>query len=446
MSLSAGSGSRSGNLPCFSQDLEKNLLPARCSHYIFQNIEEFLIRMEPKIIARPDHNISRKQISSAALKVLYGLKDAGYTAFLAGGGVRDLLLNRAPKDFDVATNATPEEVKKVFRNSRLIGRRFRLVHVYFHNEIIEVSTFRAPMPAADEIPEKNSFLAKDGLVLRDNVFGTPEEDALRRDFTVNALFYNIADFSIIDYVNGIQDLDNRILRVIGNPDQRFTEDPVRILRAIRFAAALGLEIESSAREAIRCHAARLEGCSSSRLYEEIQKLFSCGKAVQVFKLCCELDVIEHLFPELGAWLKAPDGERKSHWLEKSFKQIDRWRTAGLTVDSSLLFALIFGEYHEWVASQLAEHEGLAYADALQEATHRHIRQLDRICIPKAVTHHIAEIMSGQPRFLKTTPKNAQRMLRHRSFLDAFLYFKFAARTARRYTTELEWWEQQRKTR
>lgn len=401
--------------------------------------------MHPQIIARPDHTVSRKQISAPALKVLYGLKDAGYTAYLAGGGVRDLLLGRDPKDFDVATDATPEEVKKVFRNCRLIGRRFRLAHVYFYHEIIEVSTFRAPAPPADEAPEDdNTFLAKDGLVLRDNLFGTPEEDALRRDFTVNALFYNIADFSIIDYVNGLHDLEDRILRVIGDPDQRFVEDPVRILRAIRFAAALGFDIEPSAREAIRCHAARLEDCSSSRLYEEIQKLLSCGKAAQVFDLCCELDIFEHIFPELGAWFNALDGEGKTHWLNKSFAQIDRWRTAGFNVDPALLFALIFGEYHEWVASQLMQNEGLAHADALIEATHRHIRQLDRIRIPKAVTHHIAEIMSGQPRFLKMTPKNARRIMRHRCFLDAFLYFKFAARTAGRHETELEWWEQQRK--
>jgi poly(A) polymerase len=402
--------------------------------------------MDPQIIARPDHTISRKQISASALKVLYGLKDAGYTAYLAGGGVRDLLLKRIPKDFDVTTNATPEEVKKVFRNCRLIGRRFRLAHVYFHNEIIETSTFRALPPEPQECGENCHCVADNGLVLRDNVFGSPEEDALRRDFTVNALFYNIADFSIIDYTGGLRDLDARLLRVIGDPDKRFAEDPVRILRAIRFAAALDFNIEPLARESIRQNAARLEGCSSSRLYEEIQKLLSCGKAARVFELCCELEVFEHLFPELGAWLNAPDGDSKTHWLQKSFTQIDRWRAAGFNVDPALLFALIFGEYHEWVAAQIMQSEGLSHADALIDATHRHIRQLDRIRIPKAATHHIAEIMSGQPRFLKMTPKNAQRIMRHRCFLDAFLYFKFAARTTGRHAAELDWWEQQRKNK
>ncbi len=401
--------------------------------------------MDPHIIARPDHIVSRRQISSAANKVLYGLKDAGYTAYLVGGGVRDLLLTRSPKDFDVATNATPEEVKKVFRNCRLIGRRFRLAHVYFHGEIIEVATFRAPAPKETEKPKDNTFREKDGLVLRDNVFGSPEEDAMRRDFTVNALFYNIVDFSIIDYANGIEDLENKILRVIGDPATRFTEDPVRILRAIRFAASLDFTIEKGARDAIRSQAAFLEGCSSSRLYEEIQKLLSCGKAHRVFELCQELDVFEHLFPEIGAWLNAPDGDRKTHWLEKTFTQIDRWNAAGFRVAPALIFALLFGEYHEWVAEQISEKEKLSHAEALQEATHRHIRQLrERIQIPKAVTHHIAEIMAGQPRFLITTSKNAKRMLRHRSFLDAFLYFKFAARTAHRHEEELNWWDEQRK--
>ncbi len=403
--------------------------------------------MQPNITPRPEHNVSRQQISSAAIKVLYGLKDAGYTAYLAGGGVRDLLLKRSPKDFDVATNATPEEVKKVFRNCRLIGRRFRLAHIYFRNEIIEVATFRAPVPAEPEQTDGKTFAEKDGLVLRDNVFGTPEQDALRRDFTVNALFYNIADFSIINYTNGMQDLENRILRVIGDPETRFTEDPVRMLRAVRFAASLDFEIEDTARTAIRAQAERLENCSTSRLYDETQKLLGCGKARRVFELCRELEVFEHLFPELGTWLNDPDGEAKTRWLEKTFNQIDRWNTAGFNVPAALLFALIFGEYHEWVADHITKEEGLPHAEALQEATHRHIRQLSaRIQIPKAITHHIAEIMTGQPRFLKTTPKNAKRMLRHRSFLDAFLYFKFAARTTGRHAEELKWWEEQRKNK
>ena len=410
--------------------------------HLFDDLTEF---MEPKIIARPDHIVSRKQISSAANKVLYGLKDAGYTAYLAGGGVRDLLLKRSPKDFDVATNATPEEVKKTFRNCRLIGRRFRLAHIYFHNEVIEVATFRAPNPEPETCGENCHCVSDKGMVTRDNVFGTPEQDALRRDFTVNALFYNIADFSIIDYANGIEDLQKKMIRAIGDPQTRFTEDPVRMLRAVRFAGSLGFSIEEGAREAIRANAYRLEECSSSRLYEEIQKLLSCGQAERVFEFSHELEVFEHLFPEIGAWLNDPEGERKTHWLQKTFHQIDRWREAGLDIHPALLFALLFGEYHEWVAERLMKSEKLSHAEALIEATHRHCRQLcDRIRIPKAVTAHIASIMAGQPRFLKTTPKNAARLMRHRDFLDAFLYFKFAARTTGRHEKELAWWDEQRK--
>ena len=400
--------------------------------------------MEPQIIPRDSHTVSRKQISPAAVKVLYDLNEAGYTAYLAGGGVRDLLLGRKPKDFDVATSATPEEVRKVFRNCRLIGRRFRLAHVFFRDEIVEVSTFRALTPAADA--EEHQFLTKDGLVLRDNVFGTAEEDALRRDFTVNALFYNIDDFSIIDYVHGLRDIELRTIRVIGNPELRFTEDPVRILRAVRFAASLDFQIEETARAAITKTAGLLDGCSSSRLYEEILKLTGCGKSIRVFQLFRELDILEHLFPELAAWLNAPDGDGKTHWLEKSFAQIDRWRTAGLPLDPALIFALIFGEYHEWVAQQLMKTEKLSYSVAQHEAVGRHLRQLDRICIPKSIRHRIAQIMAMQQRFLRTTPLCYQRFSVHRAFLDAFLYFKFAVRTTGRHATELNWWEQQRKTK
>jgi poly(A) polymerase len=401
--------------------------------------------MEPEIIARPDHIVTRKNISSAALKVLYGLKDAGYTAYLAGGGVRDLLLQRSPKDFDVATNATPEEVKRTFRNCRLIGRRFRLAHIYFHNELIEVATFRAP--TSEEDSQKSTFQTENGVVVRDNVFGTAEEDALRRDFTVNALFYDIADFSIIDYAGGLKDLDKKIIRVIGDPETRFIEDPVRILRAVRFAASLDFTIEKSAAKAAREQAPRLEECSSSRLYEEILKLLNCGKSERVFELSQELKIFEHLFPEIGAWLNAPDGDKKTHWLQKTFQQIDRWRKAGIQIDPALDFALFFGEYHEWVAEQLMQREKLSHAEALVEATHRHIRQLcDRIRISKAVTARIASIMAAQPRFMNMRGKNVNRLLHHRDFPEAFVYFKFASRATGRHKKELIWWEEQRKNR
>ena len=242
--------------------------------------------MEPITLKRSDHKVSRKNISSAAIKVLYRLKDEGYTAFLAGGGVRDLLLNRNPKDFDIATNATPEQIRKMFRNCRLVGRRFRLAHILFRGEVIETSTFRAPVP---EDPEESTHcentlrIEESGMVMRDNIFGTPQEDAMRRDFTINALFYNIADFSVIDYAGGLKDLDEKMIRVIGDPDKRFAEDPVRMIRAARFAGTLGFDIEQNAYESICRNKDLLTSAASSRMYEEVQKLFFCGHAKDVFQ-------------------------------------------------------------------------------------------------------------------------------------------------------------------
>ena len=186
------------------------------------------------IIPRDQHSVSRADISEAALKVLYRLNKYGYQAFLVGGGVRDLLLGREPKDFDIATDASPEQVREVFRNSRLIGRRFRLAHVHFGREIIEVATFRAPSDHTEEGDRK----VEDGRILRDNIYGTLDDDVWRRDFTVNALYYNIADFSVVDYTGGLADLEAGQLRMIGEPDARYQEDPVRMLRAIRFATGV----------------------------------------------------------------------------------------------------------------------------------------------------------------------------------------------------------------
>lgn len=214
------------------------------------------------IITRQEHGISRKLMSPNALRILYRLKDNGYVAYLVGGCVRDLLLGREPKDFDVVTNATPGEVKRMFRNCRLVGRRFRLAHLHFHEELIEVATFRSqaadePKPEVEEKRGRENrqrhpqmLMNDDGMILRDNVYGTPEEDALRRDFTVNALAYDIADFSIIDFAGGLADLNAGIIRTIGDPAVRFQEDPVRMLRAVRFAAKLGFTMEEETRKAL----------------------------------------------------------------------------------------------------------------------------------------------------------------------------------------------------
>lgn len=249
----------------------------------------------PLTLSRAEHNVSRKDMSDSTVKVLNRLHRSGAKAYLVGGGVRDLLIGRKPKDFDVSTDARPEAVRRTFRNSRIIGRRFRLVHVYFRDGIVEVATFRR-----DPDPEAQRGGPEDLLITDDNVFGTPREDAFRRDFTVNALFYDIADFSVIDYVGGIEDLQSRIIRVIGDPDVRFREDPVRMLRACELAARLGFSIEPRTQEAIRDHAAEIQRAAPARLTEELVDLLRCGHAGQATQLLLDFKLLDHLIPELHA--------------------------------------------------------------------------------------------------------------------------------------------------
>jgi poly(A) polymerase len=394
--------------------------------------------MEPVILKRPEHNVSRKNITSAAIKVLYRLKDEGYTAYIAGGGVRDLLLDRHPKDFDVATNATPEQIRKMFRNCRLIGRRFRLAHILFRGEIIETATFRAPVPEDEADHCENTFrTGEKGMVMRDNVFGTPKEDALRRDFTINALFYNIADFSIIDYAGGLEDLKKKIIRVIGDPDKRFVEDPVRMIRAARFAGTLGFDIESSAYDSICRNKDQLEQASSSRMYEEVQKLFFCGHAKDVFTWLEKTDLLHPMFHDFSHWI---DEDKTRHdWVIQTLEQMDRWRKANLRVHPALLFALLFGEYHEFLAQKLID-GGLSPHDATRQAVQDHLRGIcDNVRVPKLAIFQVADIMSNQLRFERKQGRKPQRFIQHKGFLDAFLYFKLSSKAHNRNEELLAHW-------
>lgn len=402
--------------------------------------------MEPIILKRADHNVSRQNMTSAAVKVLYRLKDEGYTAYVAGGGVRDLLLNRSPKDFDVATNATPEQLRKMFRNCRLVGRRFRLAHILFRGEIIETATFRAPVPddGDETVHSDNTFKTGDaGMVMRDNIFGTPQEDAMRRDFTINALFYNIADFSIIDYAGGLKDLDDKIIRVIGDPDKRFAEDPVRMIRAARFAGALDFEIEKEAYESICRNKDLLAHAAPSRMYEEVQKLFFCGHAKAVFQWLERTDLLHPMFHDFSHWI---DEDKARHdWVIQTLEQMDRWRKAGLRVHPALLFALIFGEYHEFLTQQL-EAAGQSPTDAARNAIQGHLRGLcENVQVPKQAIYQVCDIMSNQSRFERTNGRRPHRFMQSRGFLDAFLYFKFSSKAHNRHQERLEWWTDFRKS-
>jgi poly(A) polymerase len=380
----------------------------------------------PVVIDRSQHTISRQRISPEALKVLHGLREAGFLAYLAGGGVRDLLLNRQPKDFDIATDAHPNQVKRLFRNSRLVGRRFRLAHVFFRDTYIEVATFRAHLPPDDQPAPEHLFHKRDGMIARDNVFGTPPEDAVRRDFTVNALFYNIEDRSIIDYVGGLKDLDARVIRVIGDPRVRLREDPVRMIRAIRFASVLDFAIEEEAWKAIGELKDTIALASRDRLYEEALKLVFCGRAEDAIGKMVSAGLFEVLFPVVGAWLKTPEGAEGQKGFSKALRQVDIWKKAGMTPGDSLLWSLLFGAYHEWVAERLVK-DGWPRPAALGEAVFQHLANpANCVRIPKWVVIGTAQIMSAQPSFERTQGARAERFRRRRSFNDALIYLKFSS--------------------
>ncbi len=281
----------------------------------------------PRVLPRPEHNVSRKDIDPDALKVLYRLKNRGYKAYLVGGGVRDLLLSRRPKDFDIGTDAHPQQVKKLFRNCFVIGRRFRLCHVRFGRKVVEVSTFRRQAP-----PEEG-----DTLIRRDNTFGTPEEDAFRRDFTVNALFYDIATFSVIDYVGGLEDLQDRLIRTIGDPEVRLREDPVRMLRAVALAARLGFTIDRDTLEAVRALRGEIVKSSPARILDEIYKILRQGASRQTFQLLHDVGLLAYLLPEADQAI-ADQGER----LLGSLARLDDYRNAGLASADELTNPLLMG--------------------------------------------------------------------------------------------------------
>jgi poly(A) polymerase len=292
----------------------------------------------PRIRHRSEHPISRSQIDPDALKVLYRLKTAGYKAYLVGGSVRDLLLGRTPKDFDIGTDASPQAVRKLFRNCRLIGRRFRLAHILFpQGKVIEVATFRRrPEPLDPEAPEL--------LMTSDNVFGTAREDALRRDFTINGLFYNIADYSVIDYVGGLDDLDAGLIRTIGDPDIRFREDPVRMMRGVEFASRLGFAITPDAYEAILDHRKEIAKSAPPRVTEELSQSLRGGHALPTFLLLREVGLLDVLLPELAAVLREIDPDHPhgaGHLFWALLDALDAERRRGRPFDDAALYSLFF---------------------------------------------------------------------------------------------------------
>jgi len=369
----------------------------------------------PRIVPRDAHGISRKDISPNALRVLYRLREGGFASYLVGGAVRDLLIGGHPKDFDVATNATPEQVKSLFRNCRLIGRRFRLAHVVYGREIIEVATFRAN----EDDGSGDRETASEGRLSRDNVYGTIEDDAVRRDFTANALYYAIEDFSVRDYVGGFEDVQARVLKLIGDPEARYREDPVRMLRAVRLASKLEFSIDPAAAEPIPRLAPLLSGAAPARLFDECLKMFMAGHAETSFLSLERHGLLPALFPETAKALATNRSGALRATLMQALRSTDSRVQADKPVTPAFLFAaLLWPAYCRELA--VLQKAGVDPSVAQQRAADRvTLHQAERIALPRRFSLPMQEIWLLQPRFTQRQRKRVFRLLAHPRFRAAF---------------------------
>lgn len=388
----------------------------------------------PRVVPHSRHGVSRHGISACARRVTSTLQEEGFEAYVVGGAVRDLLLGRDPKDFDVATNATPERVRALFRRSRIIGRRFQLVHVLCGRDVVEVSTFRGKHAGDDG---DRGHTDEHGRILRDNVFGTREEDAVRRDFTVNALFYNPSSEEIIDYCGGLADLENRKLRMIGDPVARYREDPVRMLRAVRLGAKLGLEIEPGTRAPIRKLAPLLESVPASRLFEEMLKLLLSGGSVQCIKQLREQGLHHGLLPMLDVILEQPLGER---FVMLALERTDERVRDDKPVSPGFLFAALL--WHEVLAAWRAgEASGKSTMLALFEAIDRVIEeQSGNLSIPRRFTTDMREIWVLQARLLNRSGRRPFALLVNPRFRAAFDFLLLRCESGELDMEIGQWWE------
>ena len=377
-------------------------------------------RKRPVVYTRPEHCISRKNIDPDALKVLYRLSSAGYTAYLVGGGVRDLLMGRTPKDFDVGTSAKPNEVKHVFRNCFLIGRRFRLAHVRFGDKIIETATFRQDSQSVGEIIEH----AAEGP-LEDNTF------AYRRDFTVNGLFYDIKDFSVIDWVGGMKDIEKRVIRAIGDPDIRFREDPVRMMRAVKFSSRLGFRIERKTLAAIKRRHSCILNAAPPRVCEEVFRLFPYGHSAEAFRLMWETGLLRDLLPALSKAIDATGGKTSMAWKYLSvLDSLEKLRQEeGDEVSNGLRAAVLM--------TVMLKSGGEKQKDGASRMVMQ--TMLDGIKIPKSTYFTAVLLMESPVRLGRRPEKSRARFVYNRDFLDALDYNRIVLRAEGRDESIINEW-------
>lgn len=403
-----------------------------------------------KVLERDHHCISRHNISPNALKVLYALRDAGFHAFLVGGGVRDLLLGGTPKDFDVATDATPEQLNRVFRNARIIGRRFKIVHIHFGREIVEVTTFRAHHEQQNEIADDvsrrqiqglDSAHSTSGMLLRDNVYGTIDADAMRRDFTVNALYYTVDKFQVLDFCNGLADLEARQIRIIGNARERYKEDPVRMLRALRFAAKLGFTIAAETAAPIDELSHLLESVSPARLFDETIKLFTNGHSLETFQLLKQYRVGHYLFaPTMELLNKAGADEPASKLIDLALINTDNRIAEGKSITPAFLFAALLWPVLQRRLSRFSSHgEALSpvqLSECMETVIHQ---QLQYSAIPKRFTIVTREIWELQSRLQRRNKRGILSAYNHPRFRAAYDFLVLREESGEDLQGIGQWW-------
>ncbi len=407
---------------------------------LFKLFESADTRDKFKTVSENQHGIAREDISAGALSVITRLQRFGYAAFLVGGSVRDLLLHNHPKDFDVATNATPEQVKAVFRQARVIGRRFQIVHVRQGREIIEVTTFRGSH--TDSQGNGEAEQSDHGVLLRDNVYSHDiEEDALRRDFTVNALYYNPTSAEVLDFSTGLEDLHKRQIRILGDPDSRYKEDPVRLLRAVRFAAKLGFSIEPSTEKPIREHADYLDHVPPARRFEEVLKLFMNGSATATFTLLRDYGLLKYLFPPTDHCLDKAS-ERDRNLVSQALINTDKRIRQGKRVTPAFLYAVFLWLPLRANMRYLVEDKKMSAHEAMQNAAHSVIsQQLASTAIPKRFLIPMREIWSLQLRLPRRDGKKAFIVSEHPRFRAAYDFLLLREQAGENMNGLGSWWTQ-----
>lgn len=397
------------------------------------------------IYSRDQHQVSRKFISTNAQKVLYRLANAGYDAYLVGGGVRDILLGLAPKDFDIVTNATPEQIKILFRNCRLIGRRFRLAHILFGREVIEVATFRGHhdnIADDDKNNQKISKQSEQGMLLRDNIYGTIEEDAERRDFSINALYYNINNFSVYDFAGGIGDIQQRTIRLIGDPETRYREDPVRMLRAVRFAVKLAMQIEPQTKAPINSLAPLLANIPAARMFEEFNKLFLSGNALATFTMLREFNLFKYFFPATDTLLNEPQTQQEMlAFISIAMRNTDQRIKQNQRVTPAFLLATMLWYPLTHYIAQLKQNSTLSAQDIFFEALAAILaEQQPCIAIPKRFLAVMKDIWILQERLTALDAKRATKAFEHPKFRAGYDFLLLRAEiNPEQFQTSAQWW-------